>query len=110
MALSFTTVRPTDLLATFRRLIDERQIVTWAYDKDGDFTHTAEQWIRQAWMKPEIGTGILNFYIIPNRQIKLSKAVYGIYHGRLAESFLTHCDTMFATVQASAILTGKDRG
>ncbi len=43
MALYLYTDRPKGLLADFKRKIDEGHVVTWAYDNDGDFSHTVDQ-------------------------------------------------------------------
>ncbi len=42
------------LLDEIKREIDEDHIVTWEYNRDGDFTHTASggQWKNKAWFRP----------------------------------------------------------
>jgi hypothetical protein len=42
MALLFKTNTPQALLNDFKKKIDEGHVVTWSYDKDGDFTHTRQ--------------------------------------------------------------------
>jgi hypothetical protein len=104
MALHFKTETPKKLLATYKKAVDDGHITTWSYDKDGDFTHTAEQWIRKAWLRPKIKEGTeLVFHILTPQEVKLSSAVYAIYHGRFIESMLRHCDKLFVDGYASAM-------
>lgn len=109
MALYFYTNQPKTLLASFKKLIDQGHIETWKYDADNDFTHDTPQWKNQAWMRPEVNADSLAFYIVKPVNIKISKTVYGIYHGRLIESMLTHCDDLFSNAVATAtVVPGKD--
>lgn len=104
MALHFKTNAPKKLLAAYKKAIDDGHVTTWSYDKDGDFTHTAEQWIRKAWLRPEITDGselVLN--ILTPKEAQLSSEVYAIYHGRFIESMLRHCDEMFVIGYATAM-------
>ena|ERR1700680_1861678 len=104
MALHFKTQTPKKLLATFKKAIDEGHITTWSYDKDGDFTHTAEQWIRKAWLRPRVSEGTeLVLYILAPKETKLTSVIYAIYHGRFIESMLTHCDKLFAEGHATSM-------
>jgi hypothetical protein len=96
MAIHFTTATPKKLLAAYKKAIDDGHVTTWSYDSDGDFTHTADQWIKKAWLRPKIKEGQeLVMYILCPRETKLSSTVYAIYHGRFIESMLSHCDTLF---------------
>jgi hypothetical protein len=51
VALNFLTDNPSGLLAAFKKAIDKGHVATWAYDHDGDFTHTATQWKNSAWLR-----------------------------------------------------------
>jgi hypothetical protein len=103
MSIMFNTSDPSALLAAFKEAIKERRVVTWAYDKDGDFTHMTEQRKNKAWLRPRISLGQLKFAIVrPNGQ-NISKEVYAIYHGRFAESMLAHCDDRFTSSTATAM-------
>ena len=44
MAIRVATSQPQAVLAAIKRAIEQRHVETWAYDKDGDFTHTPTQW------------------------------------------------------------------
>lgn len=108
MAVYFTTAAPQDLLEQLRLLVDQGRIKTWSYDADGDFTHTAEQWRNKAWLRPSVGPGQLAFYILAPLQKGMTRAVYGVYHGRFIEAALNHADTMFVSAWASAFAQEND--
>jgi hypothetical protein len=109
MAIYFKTGTPKKLLAAYKKAIDDGHVTTWAYDGDGDFTHTAEQWNKKAWLRPKIEEGLtLKLYILTPRDTKLSSVIYAIYHGRFIESMLRHCDELFSEARASAMPEGSD--
>jgi len=108
MALLFKTNAPQALLNDFKKKIDEGHVVTWSYDKNGDFTHTPDQWRFSAWMRPSIDIGGLRFNIVGNAKLITSKTVYGVYHGRLVESVATHCDDRFTEASVTARATNSD--
>lgn len=108
MALYFDTTEPKKLLTTFKTLIDQKHVVTWSYDRDGDFTHTPDQWKSRGWFRPVIFNGRLVMNFLGTKSEKTSAAVYGVYHGRFLESMLTHCDTLFSTGSATALPTNSD--
>jgi len=84
-------------------------VTTWAYDSDGDFTHTAEQWRNKAWLRPKIKEGEqLELFIVKPKEERISSAVYAIYHGRFIESILRHCDKLFNEGLATALPEGND--
>lgn len=53
MALSVKTDNPSGLLTSIRKAIDNKVVSTWSYDKDGDFSHTPDQWKNKAWLRPK---------------------------------------------------------
>jgi hypothetical protein len=109
MAIRFSTNTPKKLLASFKKAIDEGKIATWAYDKDGDFTHTAQQWKSLAWLRPKvIEREALIFSIITPQGSKISSEVYGAYHGRFIEPMLVHCDSLFTEAIATAFPADDD--
>ena len=104
MAITISTKTPKKLLAAYKKAIDDGHIRTWSYDSDGDFTHTADQWIRKAWLRPKIIEGTsLRLFILAPKETKLTSTIYAIYHGRFIESVLTHCDELFQSANASAM-------
>jgi len=108
MALHFKTASPQKLLTTYKKAIDDGHVKTWEYDAEGDFTHTAEQWNRSAWLRPKIRPGELLLIILAPKEVKLSSEVYAIYHGRFIESMLIHCDELFEVGCASALPESGD--
>lgn len=103
MAIHIKTNTPKKLLAAYKKAIDERRVTTWSYDSDGDFTHTADQWIRKAWLRPKVvERKEVILYILAPVESPISSAVYAIYHGRFIESMLRHCDGLFEEAMATA--------
>jgi hypothetical protein len=103
MAIYFETGTPKKLLAAYKKAIDDGHVTTWSYDSDGDFTHTADQWNKKAWLRPKVEEGTrLAFHIIKPTESTVSTAIYAIYHGRFIESMLRHCDELFVAGQATA--------
>jgi hypothetical protein len=85
-------------------------VETWLCDRDGDFSLTAEQWRFKAWLRgvvnPDSDSLILR--IFPPQDTVMSKTVYAIYHARFVEMPLTHFDTRFDSVRATALSTHGD--
>jgi hypothetical protein len=92
MTIIVRVENPAALLASIKRNIDHKHIATWSYDKDGDFTHTPEQWKWRAWLRPHVEVGQLRFSLMGSKVYPLSKEIYGVYHGRFIEMLLTHFD------------------
>jgi hypothetical protein len=109
MAIHFNTTTPNKLLAEFKKAIDSGKVVTWSYDTDSDFTHTAQQWKSLAWLRPKIkdGEGLI-FTILKPKNAKISSEVYAIYHGRFIESMLAHCDSLFTNGTATSMPADGD--
>src|SRR5690242_2167775 len=100
MSLIVKTNNPTGLLSAIKKAIDDEDVETWSYDKDGDFTHTPSQWKNKAWLRPETGVGELRFKLIPPQGESITKAISGIYQGRFIEMLVTHFDAKFTTATA----------
>jgi len=100
MALRLYTDHPKTLLHQILKLIDDGQIRTWSYDSDGDFTHTAAQYEKKAWLHPEIKADSLRLRIIAPEREELTRAVYAIYHGRFIEMAITHVPAHFTRAVA----------
>lgn len=104
MAVFIFTSMPKKLLRLYKTAIDERQIETWSYDADGDFSHTPDQWLGKAWMRPKIDPATcLILHILSPQDMDLSSETYGVYHGRFVESVLTHFDKMFTEARITAM-------
>ena len=108
MALVVYTQNPAGLLAAIKKAINDRRVVTWEFDSDGDFTHTPQQWRNRAWMCPTLLQGALRFNILGTRQQPMSKEDYAVYHGRFLEMLMAHFDKDFSTASATALATAED--
>jgi hypothetical protein len=87
--ITISTSTPTDLLARIKRAIDNGTIKTWAYDRDGDFTHSANQWNMKAWLRPQVTTnGIQLTFVAPTSGA--SREVFAVYQGRFQEMMMAH--------------------
>ncbi|PTL75442.1 hypothetical protein [Vitiosangium sp. GDMCC 1.1324] len=103
MAIIVQTSTPKALLKALRKAVDDGKVAAWRYDKDGDFTHTSLQWSRKAWLHPYLGTDVLSFGLIGREEKKMTKVIYGIYHGRFISMLLTHFGEKFSSVRATAV-------
>jgi hypothetical protein len=104
MAIHFKTETPKKLLAAYKKAIDDGHISTWSYDSDGDFTHTADQWNKKAWLRPKVQEGAeLVLYVLAPKDTELSSTIYAVYHGHFIESMLRHCDKLFSEGRASSM-------
>ncbi len=108
MAVRAFTDDPEGLLGALKKAIAEGAIETWRIDSDGDLTHTAAQWAGRAWMRPKVLEDRLLFNIIASKKEKMSKTIYGVYHGRLIQTLLTHFDEKMKIVSATALGTPGD--
>ena len=111
MAVIVKTENPKVLLQKIHKAIDENKIDTWIIDNDGDFTHVPEQWNCKAWMhKADIASDNdeLVFGIVGNKQVKMTKLLYAVYHGRFAEMLLSHFDTEIESINITSNKTEYD--
>lgn len=103
MAVIVLTDNPSGLLKSVRNAINNKAIDTWSFDSDGDFTHTATQWVNKAWLHPTVQTDRLIFTTINPQGKTISTTIYGIYHGRFIEMLLNHFDGKFTQAYATAL-------
>src|ERR1700722_13955868 len=89
------------LLARIKKLIDQGHIETWAYDKDGDFTHIPPQWKNKAWLRPQVKSDVLRFVILNTEGILLTREIFAVYHGRFIEMLIAHVADRFSNACAS---------
>jgi hypothetical protein len=108
MAVMVSCANPQGLLNKIKSAIQGGTVQTWSVDSDGDFTHTPEQWRYEAWFRPSIEQDKLVFFVLGKRTQAMSKAVYGVYHGRLIEMLLTHFDVDFTQAIATALPMHRD--
>lgn len=108
MAVRAFTDDPQRLLRAIRQRLDDGSVTTWSVDGEGDLTHTSRQWARKAWMRPRVLDDRLLFNIIGSDEEKMTRATYGVYHGRLIQMLMTHFDHLFDEAVATAIATRGD--
>jgi hypothetical protein len=110
MALIIKTNTPSGLLTEIKKAIDAKKIDTWSYDSDGDFTHTPDQWRHKAWFRvvPTQNVNELQFGIVGQQKVNTTTVIYAVYHGRFAEMLLSHFDSDFTEVKATAMPTSAD--
>ena len=105
--IKIKTNNPEGLLNKIKKAIEDKVIVTWFLDNDGDFSPTQEQWVGKAWVTPLIKKeepDSLYFGIIESKQQKMTKVIYGVFLGRFAEMLLTHFDTDMSSLSISPLL------
>ncbi len=98
-----SSVTPEQLLRDIFEQIKNGVIDTWEIDSDGDLTHTPYQWKGEAWLRHYFVDSELIFGIVARRDRKMSKVIYGLYHGRFAEMLLTHFDTQIKEITISSM-------
>jgi hypothetical protein len=103
MAVRVFSDNPSDLLKKVNASIHNGGITTWKVDGAGDLTHSPEQWEFKAWFRPSVQDDKLVFFILGRKSEAMSKAIYGVYHGRLIEMLLTHFDGEFTSATATAL-------
>ncbi|MGJ7499880.1 hypothetical protein ACSFBF_05930 [Variovorax sp. ZT5P49] len=102
MAILVNTDNSAALLTAIRKFIDDKLVVTWSYDADGDFTHDVDQWRNKAWLRPTVEKNRLVFGILTPKDADLTHVLYGVYHGRFMEMLLTHHTALFVECSATA--------
>lgn len=102
MAIIVQTPAPAKLLADIKTAIKEGHVETWLVDPEGDFTHEPEQWRKKAWLNPTVVPGVLVFGLLGQKNVTMTKAIYGTYHGRFIEMLLTHFDDEFTSIMSTA--------
>lgn len=92
----------TDLGDTIRDLIDEKKLLNWEYDVEGDFTLSSVQWRNKAWFriyKDEKNPNSIKFGIIGRKEQSMGRTLYAVYHGRFAEMLLSHFDRKISNME-----------
>lgn len=110
MAITVYLRESVDLVDKIKKKIDSKEITTWSYDSQGDFTHNVDQWRYKAWIRPRHSEDTQNlvFNILGRNDKKMTNAEYAVYHGRFAEMLLIHFDVQISRVELSALPTSAD--
>ena len=105
MAVIIITNTPDALRDAFIRGIKNFHIHTCIVDADGDFTIRRELWRNHAWMRyKRINENYVAFGIVESRKYPMLKDLYGIMHGRLIATLLTHFDNMILDIEVTSQL------
>lgn len=89
--------------------MDGVTIPTWIVDSDGDFTMTHGAWTMHAWFRINLNNPtqlVLN--IVSSRNHRMTRELYGVYHGRMTATLLAYFDHMIDTVTSTAMPTTDD--
>ena len=70
MSIRIYTDKPDTLVQKVKKLIDQNHIDTWTYDKEGDFTHSVQQFRNKAWLRPETTEDGLRMKVIKPKDEK----------------------------------------
>ncbi len=91
------------LLNEVRQQIDEGHIVTWEYNADGDFTHTASggQWKNKAWFRPVSEKERLRLRLLRPKNGNINREIFAVYHGRFIEMLIAHVPGYFTDARAT---------
>lgn len=107
MAVIIKTNNPQNILELFENHVRRRDITTWIVDADGDFTIANPKWTFMAWMRPILEEEQLVFGFVSSTKYEITKGLYGIYHGRLAATILSHYDNLIDSIFIDPRLNGK---
>lgn len=109
MSIYVKSSNPQKLINDIKDTIEQLGIETWSVDKDGDYTHTAEQWKNHAWIHPIVETERVVFAIWGRVNENLTVVDYAIYHGRFVEMLLAHFDHQCDRIEVTSLATKYDR-
>lgn len=106
MAIIIHTKNPSLLLKLLNIAIDNGEIRTWLVDEDGDYTISRFQWFQHAWFRPyrDENDRHLAFGIVQSSVYPMTRQLYGVYHGRLVATLLSHFDSMMDDVEISPMI------
>ena len=102
MAIDFKSYDPSGLLKAFKKAIDDKHVVTWAYDSSGDFYHTPPQWSGKGWLRPHVYAGRLTMTFLGRASQITEWSDYAVLQGRFIEAMISHCHDRFTTAEVSA--------
>lgn len=105
MAIIIKTDSPKKLIKALNEAIDNREILTWSVDHEGDYTIARDQWRYHAWFRYKIlKPNVLAFGIVQSRKYKMTRDLYGIFHGRFVATLLSHFDNLMNDINVTPLL------
>jgi len=112
MAIIIHTDHPDLLLDTIYEAIDGKKADKWSRTNEGRLTYGALLWRNEAFFKPEIWVdeNELRFGLIKRKDRKhITTKLYTTFHAKLIETLLSHFDTHFRSITATAARTEPDQ-
>lgn len=106
MAIIIQTKKPNLLLKQLSIAINNGDIQTWLVDGEGDYTISRFQWFQHAWFRPKVEEAEkrLIFGIVQSSIYPMTRHLYGVYHGRLLATLLSHFDHLMDNVEVSPLI------
>lgn len=101
---------PRQFITNLTTKINRGSIETWEIDNEGDFTLTSQVWQNKAWFRPRFPEPSnqahqeVSFGLISSKRYRLTKAVYAVFHARLAETLLAYCDNDIEKIHITSLM------
>lgn len=108
MSIYVKADKPAELIKEINELIEKKTIATWSVDSDGDYTHTASQWEKNAWIHPIVEETRVVFAIWGRKDQNLSIVDYAVFHGRFVEMLLNHFDRLCRSIDVTPLASSYD--
>jgi len=111
MAIIIHTDQPDLLLDKIYEAIDNKKADKWVRTTDGRLTFGALLWKNEAFFKPQIWVdeNQLRFGLLKRKDRKhITSKLYTLFHVKLIEMLLTHFDSDFRSVTATATKAAPD--
>ena len=104
MAVRIYSGNPEDFLNRLIMDLRSDRIPTWTIDDEGDITISNAKWHQKAWFSIECpqGENMIVFGLIQSKYYRMTKELYGVYHGRLIATLLAYYDTLITEINVSA--------
>ncbi len=112
MAIIIQTDHPDLLLDKIYEAIDNKKADKWNRTSDGRLTYGALLWRNEAFFKPQIWVdeNELRFGLLKRKDRKhITTKLYTTFHAKLIEMLLSHFDSDFRRITATAAKTEPDQ-
>ncbi len=112
MAIIIQTDQPDLLLDKIFEAVDNKRADKWIRTDDGRLTYGALLWKNEAFFKPQIWVdeNELRFGLLKRKDRKhITTKLYTIFHTKLIELLLSHFDSDFRSITATAAKTEPDQ-
>ncbi len=104
MAVIVRADNAEELRDNFLNKISRSAILTWLIDEDGDITIRNPEWHNKAWFRCSVenNPSRLILGIIPSKRYRMTKELYGVFHGRIAATILAHFDDVITSIELTS--------